>query len=120
MFELTVRDEISAAHFLRGYRGKCANLHGHTFRVAVTVAGEALNDVGIMMDLVDMKKHLKAIIDRLDHVCLNDLEFFKANNPSSENLARYIYKEYKALIAPVRLVKVRIWESSRADVIYYE
>ncbi len=120
MFELTVRDEISAAHFLRGYQGKCANLHGHTFRVAVTVAGDTLNEVGLMMDLVDMKRHLKTLVDRLDHVCLNDLEFFKVHNPSSENLAKYLYAEYKSLIAPVRLVKVRVWESEKADVIYYE
>lgn len=120
MFELTVRDEISAAHFLRQYQGQCANLHGHTWRIAVTVAGDKLNDVGLMVDLVDMKKHLKTILGRLDHTCLNDLEYFKVNNPSSENLARYIYAEYRTLIAPVRVVKVQVWESSRADVVYSE
>ena len=120
MFELTVRDEISAAHFLREYQGQCCNLHGHTWRVAVTVAGVGLDAVGMTVDFVEMKKHLKAVLGKLDHVCLNDLEYFKVNNPTAENLTRYIYNEYKTLIAPVRLLKVRVWESEKADVVYYE
>lgn len=73
-----------------------------------------------MADFVGMKKHLKMILSCLDHTCLNDLEFFRTNNPTAENLAMYIYTEYKPLIAPVHLVKVRVWESDKADVAYYE
>ncbi|MBF0594941.1 MAG: 6-carboxytetrahydropterin synthase QueD, partial [Candidatus Omnitrophica bacterium] len=116
MFELTVRDDFSSAHFLRDYDGQCKNLHGHTWKVAVTVSGTELDKVGVMADFVKMKAHLKSILSRLDHACLNDLDFFKANNPTAENLAQYIYREYKPLIAPVRLVKVRVWESDKADV----
>lgn len=120
MFELTVRDEFSSAHFLRDYNGQCKNLHGHTWKVAVTVSGQELNNIGVMADFVEMKRHLKALISSLDHVCLNDLDFFRSNNPTAENLARYIYQEYKMRIAPVTLVKVQLWESDKADVVYYE
>lgn len=120
MFELTVRDDFSSAHFLRDYDGQCRNLHGHTWKVAVTVSGSDLDRIGVMADFVGMKKQLKVILDRLDHACLNDLDFFRENNPTAENLARYIYTAYKPLIAPVHLVKVRVWESERADVVYYE
>ena len=120
MFELTVRSDFSSAHFLRDYDGKCRNLHGHTWQVGVTVAGEALDKVGVMADFVGLKQQLNSILLRLDHACLNDLEFFKVNNPTAENLARYIFQEYRTLIAPVRLVRVQVWESERADVVYYE
>ncbi len=120
MFELTVRGDFSSAHFLRDYNGQCKNLHGHTWQVAVTVAGQSLNEIGVMADFVEMKHHLKSILIKLDHACLNDLAFFKDNNPTAENLAQYIYREYRAIIAPLKLVKVQVWESDRADVVYYE
>ncbi|MBF0386869.1 MAG: 6-carboxytetrahydropterin synthase QueD [Candidatus Omnitrophica bacterium] len=120
MFELTVRADFSSAHFLRDYNGQCRNLHGHTWKVAVTVEGEQLNSIGVMADFVEMKKHLRGILSRLDHTCLNDLDFFKAHNPTAENLARYIFDEYKPLIAPIKLVKVRVWESDQSDVAYFE
>ena len=120
MFELTVRSDFSSAHLLRDYEGKCRNLHGHTWKVAVTVGGDKLDDIGVMADFVEMKKHLDSILNRLDHTCLNDLDFFKVNNPTAENLARYIYQEYKRLIVPFKLVKVQVWESERADVVYFE
>lgn len=120
MFELTVRSDFSSAHFLRDYDGKCRNLHGHTWQVAVTVSGDKLNDIGVMADFVEMKQQLNSILVRLDHSCLNDHEFFKVNNPTVENLARFIFQEYKRLIAPLKLVKVQVWESDRADVVYCE
>lgn len=120
MFELTVRSDFSSAHFLRDYDGKCRNLHGHTWQVAVTVSGDKLNDIGVMADFVEMKQQLNSILVRLDHSCLNDHEFFKVNNPTAENLARFIFQEYKRLIAPLKLVKVQVWESDRADVVYCE
>ncbi len=120
MFELTVRSEFSSAHFLRDYNGQCKNLHGHTWRVAVTVSGRKLDKIGVMADFVEMKKHLETILKHLDHACLNDVPFFKKNNPTAENLAKHIYAEYKKLIKPLKLVKVQVWESDRADVVYYE
>ena len=120
MFELTVRSEFSSAHFLRDYDGKCRNLHGHTYKVAVTVAGEKLNDIGVMADFVELKKHLEAVLKPLDHACLNDLGHFKKHNPTAENIAKYIFDEYRKLNAPVKIVKVQVWESDRADVVYFE
>jgi len=120
MFELTVRGDFSSAHFLRDYDGKCRNLHGHTWQVAVTVCGEDLNGIGVTADFVELKKHLAVILRQLDHTCLNDLAFFKVNNPTAENLARFIYGEYKRLVAPVKLLKVQVWESDKADVVYHE
>jgi 6-pyruvoyltetrahydropterin/6-carboxytetrahydropterin synthase len=120
MFELTVRSEFSSAHFLRDYDGKCRNLHGHTYKVAVTVKGEKLNDIGVMADFVELKKHLETVLKPLDHACLNDLAHFKKTNPTAENIAKYIFDEYKKLIQPLKLVKARVGESDRADVVYYE
>jgi 6-pyruvoyltetrahydropterin/6-carboxytetrahydropterin synthase len=120
MFELTVKTEFSAAHFLRKYKGPCANLHGHNYKVALTVMGGKLNETGFVADFVDLKKHMSTVVDRLDHTCLNDLEHFKDNNPTAENIAKYIFAEYKKLIQPLKLVKVQVWESDRADVVYYE
>jgi 6-pyruvoyltetrahydropterin/6-carboxytetrahydropterin synthase len=120
MFELTVRSEFSSAHFLRDYDGKCRNLHGHTYKVAVTVAGKKLNKIGVLADFVELKKHLKEVLRPLDHACLNDLAYFRKHNTSSENIAKYIFNEYKKLVRPLKLVKVQVWESDRADVVYYE
>ncbi len=120
MFELTVRGEFSSAHFLRAYRGKCRKLHGHTWKVEVTVKGNRLDKIGVMADFVGLKAHLEHIMGRLDHACLNELNAFKSCNPTTENLAKYIYKEYAAAAKPLKMVRVRVWESDRADVVYYE
>jgi len=120
MFELTVKDEFSSAHFLRDYNGKCRNLHGHTWKVAVTVKGAKLNKIGVMADFVELKAHLHGLMESLDHKCLNDLKFFKANNPTTENIARFLYGEYGKLAKPLKMVRVQVWESDRADVVYYE
>jgi 6-pyruvoyltetrahydropterin/6-carboxytetrahydropterin synthase len=120
MFELTVKGEFSSAHFLRDYNGKCRNLHGHTWKVAVTIKGAKLNKIGVMADFVELKSHLHGLMDRLDHKCLNDLKFFKAHNPTTENIARFIYAEYGKLVRPLKMVRVQVWESDRADVVYYE
>ncbi len=120
MFELTVRGEFSSAHFLRDYDGQCRNLHGHTWKVAVTVKGSRLNKIGVMTDFVELKRHLHELLEGLDHACLNDIKFFKVHNPTTENLAKYIYTEYARRVKPLKMVRVQAWESDRADVIYYE
>ncbi|MEI8013019.1 MAG: 6-carboxytetrahydropterin synthase QueD [Candidatus Omnitrophota bacterium] len=118
MFELTVRSEFSSAHFLRDYSGQCRNLHGHTWKVAVTVKGKSLNKIGVMADFVELKAHLQTIIQHLDHTCLNDHKFFMAHNPTTENIARFIYNEYARYVKPLKMVRVQVWESDRADVVY--
>ncbi|MBF0331805.1 MAG: 6-carboxytetrahydropterin synthase QueD [Candidatus Omnitrophica bacterium] len=119
MFELTVRGEFSSAHFLRDYSGQCRNLHGHTWKVAVTIKGKTLNKIGVMADFVELKAYLKDLLAQLDHACLNDLKFFKTHNPTTENIALFIHTEYAKCIKPLKMVRVQVFESDRADVVYY-
>ncbi|MBX9602262.1 MAG: 6-carboxytetrahydropterin synthase QueD [Bryobacteraceae bacterium] len=115
MFEISVQQTFSAGHALREYKGKCENVHGHNYRVEVTVAGEALNRIGLLVDFTDLKREMKAIIDRLDHQFVNDLEPFTKLNPSAENIARYFYDELQGSLraneVPVAVTQVRLWET---------
>lgn len=120
MFELTITSDFSSAHFLRNYEGPCKNLHGHTWKVAVTIASEKLNDIGLVVDFREMKRTLKEILMPLDHVCLNDLPYFQEVNPSTENLAKYIYREFLKVSCPFILKRVRVWESETSSVTYFE
>ncbi len=120
MFELSVKGEIASAHFLRGYEGKCKNLHGHNWKVEVAILGQQLDNVGMVADFAILKKKLKDFLFNLDHVCLNDLEYFKQANPTSENIAKYIYENFSKLIAPLSIKRVQVWESESSSVVYYE
>ena len=120
MFEVKVRDHIASAHTLHGYDGPCAHLHGHTWKIEVTVQGHTLDQVGLLVDFKELKKKLKAVLGPLDHVNLNDLPAFSVSNPSTENLAKLIYKDMSAQVAPLKLKQVEVWESDTASVIYYE
>lgn len=106
IYRLTVRDEFAAAHALRHYQGKCENIHGHNYGVELVVEGETLSgDVEILADFGDLKKALKAALADLDHRLLNDVPPFDRLNPSSENLARHLYKR---LEGPVTALKARV------------
>src|SRR5271170_1301124 len=120
MFEVTVRDHIASAHQLHGYDGPCKNMHGHTWKVEMVVCGNTLDGVGLLADFKDLKLTLKEVLMPLDHVVLNDLPAFKGLNPSTENLARHIYRALSTKCAPLRLKQVQVWESDTASVIYYE
>jgi len=120
MFELTVCDSVSSAHQLHGYDGPCKNMHGHMWKVQMVVCSDALDDVGLVTDFKILKAKLKDVLSPLDHVVLNDLPAFKDSNPSTENLARHIYRALKTACAPLRLKHVQVWESDTASVIYYE
>ena len=120
MFELSVTGDFAAAHILRGYGGKCENLHGHTWKVEVTLRGEELDDVGMVVDFAVVKKQLRGLLKTLDHVHLNDLPAFREVNPTTENLAKYILEEFSPLCRPLDVVKVRVWESDSASVTYYK
>jgi 6-pyruvoyltetrahydropterin/6-carboxytetrahydropterin synthase len=93
MFEVTVEDSFAAGHYLRNYKGKCENPHGHNYKVRVTLAGETLDKAGLLLDFKDLKDVMKHVIDRLDHQMINDLEPFTVINPSAENMAKYFYDE---------------------------
>ncbi len=91
MYYLTVEDKFSSAHQLNGYKGKCENLHGHNWRVIATIKGIELNSIGLLMDFNDLKKYLKEILNGLDHTLINQIPYFMEINPSSENIAKYIF-----------------------------
>ena len=120
MYEITVELDFDAAHSLRGYQGKCEALHGHRFKVAVTVKGSKLNEIGLAYDFTLLKKHLGAILSKYDHTNLNDVPPFTKINPSSENIAAAVYLELKKKLAkaPVMLGYVEVWESPQSRVIY--
>ncbi|MFC1478238.1 6-carboxytetrahydropterin synthase QueD [Candidatus Margulisiibacteriota bacterium] len=121
MFEITVEDYFAAAHFLRRYKGKCENLHGHNYRVQVFIQAEKLDEADLALDFKEAKLWLGQVLDNLDHKSLNDIDPFKEANPSAENIARYIFNEYKKLLpSGTGLSRVTIWETERNGVSYWE
>lgn len=122
MFELTVEVEFAAAHQLRGYKGKCENMHGHNWKVQINVTAERLNDIDIAIDFHDLKKTAKEVVSPLDHAFLNDIFPFTEKNPSSENVAKWIYDTMGKRINDdnLRVSAVTVWESDTASASYYE
>ena len=120
MFEISIKETIASAHFLRGYEGKCKNLHGHTWQIEVTIMADRLDAIGMVADFLVLKKQLKEFLVQIDHVCLNDLTFFKDANPTTENIAKYIYQNFGKIVTPLRIKKVQVWESKVSSVTYYE
>ena len=120
MYAIIIEKHFDAAHYLRGYKGKCEEMHGHRYRVVVKISADRLNDIGLAYDFSDLKRHLKDIIDRFDHICLNDVPPFDKINPSSENIAATIYDELKEKLAgdPVTLTSVEAWETPHQGVVY--
>jgi 6-pyruvoyltetrahydropterin/6-carboxytetrahydropterin synthase len=93
MFEVTVEDSFAAGHYLRNYKGKCENPHGHNYKIRVTLAGKELDKAGLLLDFKDLREVMRHVIDRLDHQMINDIAPFTELNPSAENLAKYFYEE---------------------------
>ncbi len=120
MYEISVEKHFDAAHFLRGYRGKCEALHGHRFQAVARVNATKLDDIGLAYDFAELKRHLNDILARFDHTCLNDVPPFDKINPSSENIAATIYGELRSKLAgaPVALSAVEVWESPQTGIIY--
>ncbi len=120
MFEVKVRDHISSAHVLHGYDGPCSRLHGHTWKVEVCLQACDLDPIGLAIDFKVLKNKLKEVLQPLDHVNLNELPAFAGMNPSTENLARHIYKQMVSKTAPLKLKHVEVWESDTASIVYSE
>ena len=122
MYILTVEDSFSSAHQLRGYQGKCENIHGHNWRVVLSVRGSNLNDIGLLVDFKDLKNILKSILAGLDHKNINEIEPFTKINPSSENLARYINNEVAGKLTDnhdgIIVESVTVWESQTSRCTY--
>ena len=125
MFEVTVERSFAAGHYLRNYRGKCEKPHGHNYKVRVTLQGRDLDQAGLLLDFKDLKAVVRAVIERLDHQMINELEPFNHVNPSAENLARYFYQQAgtrlgMATDGRVRVKDVTVWETEDAAATYFE
>ena len=120
MYELKIITEFSAAHNLRNFRGKCEALHGHNWKVEVVISGRDLDESGVVLDFAEVKAATGEIMSEIDHRYLNDLPFFTEHNPSSENIARYIFQRLKEKIDNdrVRIRRVTAWESQDACATY--
>jgi 6-pyruvoyltetrahydropterin/6-carboxytetrahydropterin synthase len=125
MYEVTVEAGFSSGHYLRNYKGKCENPHGHNYKVRVTLAGTELDEAGLLLDFKLLKHVLRPVIDHLDHRMLNDLEPFTVLNPSAENIAKYFYDQTSKQLADLTAGRVRIqnctiWETDTCTATYYE
>jgi 6-pyruvoyltetrahydropterin/6-carboxytetrahydropterin synthase len=121
MFEVTIEETFAAGHALRNYRGKCENVHGHNYRCQVTLEGAELDSNGLLVDFVELKKVVHAVLDGMDHQWLNDFPPFDALNPSAENMARYIYDQVREGLTPrlgVQVGSVKLWETDTASATY--
>ncbi len=123
MYELTIEGHFSAAHNLRNYSGDCEQLHGHNYTVQVIVETDKLDSIGLGIDFKELSAILKTTLSEFDHKYLNDLKAFRENNPSTENIARYIYMDLKEKLKKyntIQLKKIICWEESYASAAYYE
>lgn len=121
MFEVAVQETFAAGHALRGYKGKCENVHGHNYRVEITIEGERLDDIGLLVDFAEVKRLIRKVVARLDHQFINDLEPFDILNPSAENLAKYFYDEVSGGLGggdAMRVEKVKLWETDTTYATY--
>jgi 6-pyruvoyltetrahydropterin/6-carboxytetrahydropterin synthase len=123
MFELKVTQHFAAAHNLREFGGRCENLHGHNWFVEAVVRAGELDRIGLALDFGILKTHLKAVLELLDHQYLNDLPAFQSQNPSSENIALFIFRHLAPLVEKEtggrgRLHSISAWESENAAVTY--
>ena len=121
MFEVSVERTFAAGHALRNYHGKCENVHGHNYRVQITVQGEQLDATGLLVDFLDLKHVMDEAIEYLDHRFINDLAPFDVLNPSAENIARYFYDRVRGGLKPgipARISEVRVWETDTSSALY--
>jgi 6-pyruvoyltetrahydropterin/6-carboxytetrahydropterin synthase len=122
VFEVYVKGHFSAAHSLRGYEGDCARVHGHNWIVEVFVRCLELNELGIGIDFHDIKTAVKEVLAGIDHCDLNDLPAFASQNPTSENVARLLYKELSEKLDTrnIRVSRVKVSETPGAGASYWE
>ena len=122
MYKLNVTSNFSSAHKLDGYEGLCKNLHGHNWKVRIGINCKKVDKIGMTIDFGEVKKYLNDIMLMLDHTYLNELVYFKGINPTSENIAKFIYQEMKKRIdVPYcNMADVEVWESDITSMIYFE
>jgi len=120
VYRLTIFTHFAAAHNLINYQGDCENLHGHNWKIEVTVKARELDHAGLGIDFKIMKKQTNAVLDQLDHKYLNDLPQFRQLSPSSENIARFLFEELTGCLnsTNVTVEQVNVWESDNACASY--
>ena len=116
MYSIKVEGDFSSAHNLRGYKGKCEELHGHNWKIEVAVSKKKLDKAGMVLDFKFIKNQLDVVLEKLDHKYLNNLAFFKKVNPTSENIAKYIYDSLKPKVTSIK--SVTVWESENSSATY--
>lgn len=121
MYEIAVEQEFEAAHYLRGYRGKCEKMHGHHFRVVARLRARKLDGIGIAYDFTVLREQLGQILARFDHTCLNEVAPFDSINPTSENIASTVFSELQGALKgeAVTVTSIQVWESPRSSVTYF-
>ena len=120
MYQVSIQTHFSASHFLRNYQGKCENLHGHNWKVEVVVSAETLDGAGMAIDFSVLKEKTNMIVNQLDHRHLNDVAPFAHINPSSENIAQYLFNMLNNELqeSNVTLTEVSVWESEGSKASY--
>jgi 6-pyruvoyltetrahydropterin/6-carboxytetrahydropterin synthase len=118
VYSLKVEATFSSAHNLRGYKGKCEDLHGHNWRVEIVASGVDLDNTGMLLDFKYLKMKLSAVLEKLDHKYLNNITYFKKINPTSENIAKYIYD--KLMRDGLKLKSITVWENNTSCATYEE
>lgn len=120
MYQLFVEEHFDAAHYIRNYGGKCENLHGHRFKVIARLEATKLNGAGLAYDFAELKRHLRELLARFDHACLNDVSPFDQDEPTCENIATSLYDSLQARLLgqPVTLASVEVWETPTTGAAY--
>jgi len=122
MYTLTTMVEFSSAHTLVGHSGPCKKMHGHNWRVEVEITGEKLDKIGMVVDFKEIRKATNLVVDELDHEFLNNLEPFSEDNPTAENIARYIFTKLSEEFSNknVKVNSIKLWETDKSAVSYKE
>ncbi len=133
MFQVSVEESFSAGHALRGYHGKCENVHGHNYKVRIRLQGLSLNSIGLLYDFKEIKESIQAVIRLLDHQFMNEVPPFDEINPSAENIAKYFYDQINPVVAeaksahpethnphpaPCHVQEVTVWETDTTTATY--
>ncbi|MCL5674529.1 MAG: 6-carboxytetrahydropterin synthase QueD [Candidatus Omnitrophica bacterium] len=122
MYELRIIGGFSSAHKLRDYEGKCENLHGHNWKVEVFIEAERTDKSGLVIDFKLLKEKLDSITSEIDHCYINDIEYFHDHNPTSENIAEYIFERMKSSLEnyALKLKKITVWENEKQSASYFK
>ena len=122
MYTLTTMVEFSSAHTLVGHSGPCKKMHGHNWKVEVEITGEKLDKIGMVVDFKEIRKVTNLVVDELDHEFLNNLEPFSEDNPTAENIARYIFTKLSEEFSNknVKVNSIKLWETDKSAVSYKE